>query len=820
MASGHARLKKALVLRDALAHELGLDLPAVMRALSDVEDTIGAALAIADGNYLSQLEALCRGDATLLTEADQMVRAACQTAKLGPRYAQYLSLIFFAHWQRSRQTDESAFIDRLNLFLSEWAQTHTTEAITPFTADDLQFAAFWMATGSGKTHVLHACIAMLHAAETWDRTILITPSENLSRQHAEKLRETKAFDVFAYPMDGDASSLGRLHPDTIIVIDINKLAETKKGDGITIPTSVFRDGRNLVFVDEGHKGQRSEESVWKKLQSDLAGLGTDEPDHRGTLIEFSATFGQVAEAEATFGRYAKSTMLDYAYDRFHADLYGKDFWNIKLDGREETTEEIQHTTLTAALVAYWYQLATFGRSAIQTQIRDRGIGIAKPLWVLLGLSVIGGKGNEGDKEQTSDVIDVLKYINRVLSEDDFLAESVDSVLAAIRDGSELLPVVVTDGLKGKVGNAIQSAILNDVFGWQEGDAPLFRVLKTSPGEMGLGLRRGDRVHYYGVVNVGDVKGLKDALEGASLEVEDDAFTPSLFAELEQEHSGVNMLIGSRRFAEGWDNYRASSLTLLRLGQNEGSLIIQMFGRVVRFAGTNGNGKRLRDAKGDIAALQTAFVYGLKSRYLQAFLSGLFENGIGEKTRTICDVQNWLPDAPKLVSIRATSPEKTSFLVDLTAPEWINAVNKVVVSYAAGVATARVGRDGLAESSSHVGQDVTNDFKRLARLMDIDAIYADLVQWKALGKRWNLRFDKEAVQCALISDSFEIFALPGFCQMQSRQDVIRLQNAASTVVRKLFESAYRKIEARHSRYEIIGASDSGIPSQYFKEVTNA
>ena len=33
MASGHARLKKALVLRDALAHELGLDLAVVMRGL-------------------------------------------------------------------------------------------------------------------------------------------------------------------------------------------------------------------------------------------------------------------------------------------------------------------------------------------------------------------------------------------------------------------------------------------------------------------------------------------------------------------------------------------------------------------------------------------------------------------------------------------------------------------------------------------------------------------------------------------------------------------------------------------------------------------
>jgi len=819
MASGHTRLKKALVLRDALAQELGLELPSVMRALSNVEDTMTAELAMADGNYLSQLESLCRGDAALLTDADQMVRAACQSVKLAPRYAQYLSLILFAHWQRCRSTDEGAFVDRLNVFLSTWAQSNLDEKISEFTADDLQFAAFWMATGSGKTHVLHACIAMLHAAGTWDRTILITPSENLSRQHAEKLRETKAFDVFAYPMDGDASSIGRLHPSTVIVIDINKLAETKKGDGVTIPTSVFRDGRNLVFVDEGHKGQRSEESVWKKLQSDLAGIGDGQPDHRGMLIEFSATFGQVAEAEATFGRYAKAIMLDYAYDRFHADLYGKDFWNVKLDGREETTEEIQHTTLTAALIAYWYQLASFGKSTVQKEIKERGLGVAKPLWVLLGLSVIGGK-NAGDKEQTSDVIDVLRYLDRALSEEDYVADGITRVLDAARQGASLLPDVVAAGLKDMTATEIQARILNDVFGWQDGDAPLFRVLKTSPGEMGLGLRRGDSVHYYGVVNVGDVKGLKDGLEIASLEVEDDAFTSSLFANLEMTNSGVNLLIGSRRFAEGWDNYRASSLTLLRLGQNEGSLIIQMFGRVVRFAGTNGNGKRLRDIKGDLAALQTAFVFGLKSRYLQAFLAGLFENGIGEKTRTVCDVHNWLPEAPVLMSIKAVSPKQSAFLVDLLDPKWLLSVNKIVVSYAAGVATARVGRDGLDQTAARVGADMTADFKQIVHLLDVDTIYSELVHWKSMGKRWNLRFDRNSVIAALGSGPYEVWALTGFCNIQTRQDIQRLQSAASTVVRKLFESAYRKVEAKHSRYEIIGASDSGIPSQYFKEISNA
>lgn len=54
-------------------------------------------------------------------------------------------------------------------------------------------------------------------------------------------------------MDGDASAMGRLPPDAVIVLDINKLA-TEKGDGVTVPTSAFADGRNLVFVDEGHKG--------------------------------------------------------------------------------------------------------------------------------------------------------------------------------------------------------------------------------------------------------------------------------------------------------------------------------------------------------------------------------------------------------------------------------------------------------------------------------------------------------------------------------------------------------------------------------------
>ncbi|MBW4056165.1 MAG: hypothetical protein HIU83_12350 [Proteobacteria bacterium] len=120
----------------------------------------------------------------------------------------------------------------------------------------------------------------------------------------------------------------RLPMSTVIVLDINKLTDKKIGEGVSIPTAFFKDGRNLVFVDEGHKGQKSEESTWKRLQDDLAGIDSPQEKHRGFLIEFSATFGQVAELEHAFDRYAKSVVFDYAYDRFHADLYGKDFWHL------------------------------------------------------------------------------------------------------------------------------------------------------------------------------------------------------------------------------------------------------------------------------------------------------------------------------------------------------------------------------------------------------------------------------------------------------------------------------------------------------------
>jgi len=116
-----------------------------------------------DEGYRYALVSVCTGDRDRIVTLDSAVRDACAKARLAPRYAQYLALLLFAHWNTARLEDSEGFLARLN-----GSNPHPnpspasgrgaliSESLEAFTATDLQTAAFWMATAAGKTHVLHA----------------------------------------------------------------------------------------------------------------------------------------------------------------------------------------------------------------------------------------------------------------------------------------------------------------------------------------------------------------------------------------------------------------------------------------------------------------------------------------------------------------------------------------------------------------------------------------------------------------------------------------------------------------------------------------
>ena len=188
------------------------------------------------------------------------------------KYFQYLAVLLSElflerYFNRRRQllSELNSFVDSLNQQI-----TSSEEKLGHFGEADLRKLAYWMATGSGKTLIMHINYwqFLKYSTEKLDNIILITPNEGLSKQHCGELQKSGIrFRLYSENIGGLT-----LHEDEVLLIDIHKLTEEKKGAGVRVEVDYF-EGKNLVFIDEGHKGQATEEKTWKKLREKLAETG-------------------------------------------------------------------------------------------------------------------------------------------------------------------------------------------------------------------------------------------------------------------------------------------------------------------------------------------------------------------------------------------------------------------------------------------------------------------------------------------------------------------------------------------------------------------
>lgn len=118
---------------------------------------------------------------------------------------------------------------------------------------------------------------------------------------------------------------------------------------------------------------------------------------------------------------------------------------------------------------------------------------------------------------------------------------------------------------------------------------------------------------------------KKLLKEKGFEIEQDAISDSLFANIKRENSTINFLIGSKKFIEGWDTWRVSCMGLLNIGKGEGPQIIQLFGRGVRLKGKNLSLKRSNNP--EISTLETLNIYGISADYIGKFLNAIKKEGV-------------------------------------------------------------------------------------------------------------------------------------------------------------------------------------------------
>ena len=88
------------------------------------------------------------------------------------------------------------------------------------------------------------------------------------------------------------------------------------------------------------------------------------------------------------------------------------------------------------------------------------------------------------------------------------------------------------------------------------------------------LRLGDN-EPFGVINVGDDSALLNLCAENGFNTDSIDFSDSLFQGITKPKSTINILIGSKKFTEGWNCWRVSTMGLMNVGRSEGSEIIQL-----------------------------------------------------------------------------------------------------------------------------------------------------------------------------------------------------------------------------------------------------
>ena len=499
------------------------------------------------------------------------------------KYFQYLTLLFTEIYLDRYFRDPQALLTALNAQVMAYnVDKPEADQIVPFDEQaeawpQLNKLAYWSATGSGKTLLMHANILQYQHYLTQhgrrrelSRIILLTPNEGLSQQHLRDF-ETAGMAAELFNKDGRGLFAGR----AVEILDIHKLKD-EMGDK-TVAIDAF-EGNNLVLVDEGHRGASGgEEGTWMRFRNALC--------EKGFSFEYSATFGQAVKGnKALTDLYAKSVLFDYSYRYFYGDGFGKDYQILNLD--EGTQQNHLELYLVACLLSFFQQQRLYR----EQEMAFRPFHIDKPLWIFVGGKVTATLATK----DASDIIEILRFLARYVSDRTGSIQRIERVLnqgLITADGKNLFAGRFTYlNTVGLSAAQVFDETLAMLFNAAGGGSLYVENLKGATGEVAL--RVGDN-EPFGVINVGDDKKLCDLCDARDangqakfpeLTVSEREFSGSLFHEINKPDSTVNLLIGSKKFTEGWNSWRVSTMALMNVGATEGSQIIQLFGRGVRLKG--------------------------------------------------------------------------------------------------------------------------------------------------------------------------------------------------------------------------------------------
>lgn len=753
------------------------------------------------------------------------------------KYFQYLSLLFteiyldkFFGNKKQLQHDLNQFVILFNTkeiekLAGKKPKKGEVYQVSPFREADLNKLAFWNATGSGKTLLMHVNIkqylhyAQKHSKGHESKILLITPNEPLSRQHLLD------FQLSGIPANiFSKAQSGMFAGKEVEIIEVSKLSEESKEKTVAVESF---ETHNLVLVDEGHGGMSGDQ--WKRFRDQLSTTGF--------AFEYSATFGQAISAAAKGKKeeltqeYAKSILFDYSYKYFYEDGYGKDYRILNL---KEDNVDFKNKYLTANLLSFYQQLLIFkNKPELATQFR-----LFKPLWVFVGSSVNAVRTE--NKKETSDVLDIVHFLTDFLKNKSEYIKNIDLILsnkAGLLDGNGY------DIFEGSFSyleelelsaEQVFEGINKEVFHNHNIGANLYLDnLKGANGE--LGLRVGDTDKYFGVINVGDEKKLHDLATNNGILGTDKDFSESLFAQINQANpkQEINLLIGSKKFTEGWSSWRVSSMGLMNIGKSEGSQIIQLFGRGVRLQGYEFSLKRslglddyqrpenLKAIRKHLRPLETLQIFGVKANYMERFKELLEEEGLptnaGDWVTITIPTQNKFDIAAsdlKLIQVKESENFKKKEILKVELKTEVFISKQVEVDWYPKIDTLESIKSDKVETAKQICYLASHHLD----FIDWTKVYFEIQNFKANKGFPNLEIELTLLKEIIRNNSWYIMYIPkDKMELSSFRNVMVWQELVSVLLKKYIEQYYlyfkNKFNATHIETRKLLPTDDNLILQY-------
>lgn len=757
------------------------------------------------------------------------------------KYFQYLSLLFTEIYLDKYFSNKKQLQHDLNQFILTFNEKQTTPtsvkkkgkkgagdapySVSPFKDGELNKLAFWNATGSGKTLLMHINIkqylhyAQKHGNGHGSKILLITPNEALSKQH---LLDFQLSNIQATIFSKNQS--GMFSGREVEIIEVSKLSEESKDKTVAVDSF---ETHNLVLVDEGHGGMSGDQ--WKKFRDKLSTTGF--------AFEYSATFGQAINAaekkkkEELTQEYAKSILFDYSYKYFYEDGYGKDYRILNL---KEDSIDFKNKYLTANLLSFYQQLLLFKhKPELAAQFR-----LFKPLWVIVGSSVNAVRTE--NKKETSDVLEIVHFLSDFLKNRNDYIDIIDLIIS---DKAGLLDAKGYSIFEGSFqflqelelnATQIYDGINLEVFHNQTIGANLYLDnLKGATGE--LGLRVGTTDKYFGVINVGDEKKLYElAVKNGILGTEKE-FSQSLFNQInvirpEQE---INLLIGSKKFTEGWSSWRVSSMGLMNIGKSEGAQIIQLFGRGVRLQGFDFSLKRsqgldefqipdnAKTVRTYLRPLETLQIFGVKANYMEKFKELLEEEGLpvnaGDWVTITLPTRNKVAieaSQLQLIQVKEADVFKKSGVIPLILDTHVFQNKLVELDWYPKIDSLDSRKTSLVE----MVKDVCSLEPLHISLVNWTAIYLELMQFKSEKGFSNLQISLDGIKDIIASNVWYRMYIPkDKMEPRSFKYVAVWQEITLVLLKKYMEQYYlfhkNQFNAQHIETRTLLPSDDNFIHSY-------